>query len=395
MGSVTVPGPSGSPATIPGIGSNPGSSIIQLIADGLALASPSSVASYNGSGTVPSGGTSGDELVVTGSGGAATSVPGFGYVVNLASGVNSLAGTNVALISGTAGGAFWVDGKSTVAAAGGSNTVVGQAGGTYFLATGDGNDLLYNTGSGTMAGGGGSNLLWAAGTVAGATNVIVSDGTSDTIVAGAGSSTVAVYGGNALIFGGSGSMVIGAGNGSTISAGTGAETIFGGNADVVFGNHSSGIMFVGGSGSASIVGSDKSAVTVFGHAGSDVNFYSSSTPGAVLLAGSGNETLNAAGSANDVFWANNQSVGGAATLTGGSGSNTYNFVSVHAGGSYMITDFSSKDAVNLINYGASADSSALSHVATVGGSAVITLSDNTQITFHDVTSLNSANFRSV
>ena len=86
---------------------------------------------------------------------------------------------------------------------------------------------------------------------------------------------------------------------------------------------------------------------------------------------------------------------GAETLIGGAGSDAFNFVSAHAGASYVINDFSSNDVVNLVNYGASAASAALSSAATVGGSAVVTLSDHTQITFRDVTSLNSANFHSV
>ena len=267
--SVTVPGTGGGSVTIHA-GSDASSSIIQLIANVLGATSPS-VTPYS-SGSVPSVPAGNNELLVTGSGGAATSVPaGYKYVVNSGTGVNSLSGTDVSIVSDTAGGAFWVDGHSTVAAAGGSNTIVGQAGGTYLLAAGEGNDTIYNNGSGTLAGGGGSNLLVATGP----TNMVVSDGTKDTIVAGAGAATVGAYGSNALIFGGSGTMVVGAGNASTISAGTGAETIFGGNADVVFGNHSSGILFIGGNGSASIVGSQNSVTTVFGQAGSNVNFYSS------------------------------------------------------------------------------------------------------------------------
>ncbi|MGA7799863.1 MAG: calcium-binding protein [Gammaproteobacteria bacterium] len=414
MAAVTVPGPSGGWATIAG-GSGAGGDLLKVLAGALVAS-----ASVPGAVQVTTwfGGTSPhaplttgvtNELLLQGAPGpgTATNVPGgYDYIANVEPGKNTISGSNTAILSGTSGGAFWVDGTSTVAASGGNNTVVGQSGGTYLLMTGDGNDALYSNGSATLAGGGGSNLLWAANSDP---NLLISNGISDTIVAGAGPDTAAVYGTNALIFGGSGSLVVGAGNNATIAAGTGAETIFGGSSDVVFGDHSSGILFVGGAGSASIVGSDQSATTVFGSDGSNINFYSVGSLGAAMAAGAGNETLNAGlsdtnntlaggsgadtligGSGNDVLWAG---VGGD-TMTGGAGSNAFNFVDHHAGSNYVITDFTSNDVVNLIGYGANAATNALDSATTSGGSSVISLSDSTQITFLDVTKLNLSNFSS-
>ena len=158
-----------------------------------------------------------------------------------------------------------------------------------------------------------------------------------------------------------------------------------------------------------MIGSGTALTTVFGSMGSDVTFANSSTPGAIMVAESGNETLTAAfsqsnntlvggtgadslvgGSGNDVFWAGP----GGDTMTGGAGANAFNFANGSSGGTYLIADFTSSDVVNLINYGANAAANALAAATTVNGSLTISLADNTKITFLDVPSVSAGNIHS-
>jgi Ca2+-binding RTX toxin-like protein len=409
---VTVPGTGGSTITIPT--SLPFEQFIaQQIANALAAAKTAgdlAVTAVGSGGTVPAS-TPGsvNELVVTGGGGANNVPAGYSFIVNDNTSADSISGTNTAILSGSIGGTFWVSGNSTVAGDG-TNIIVGQSGGTYLLSTNSGNDSIFSSGGGTIAGGAGANLLWAADGTDTMANLFVSDGIGDTIVAGAGADTVAAYGSKDLIYGGSGPLVVGSAPNSTISSGSGPETIFGSSGNAVFANNSSGILFLAGTGPSTVVGGTNSLTTVFGSSGSAVTFANSATPGGILVAGAGNETLNAGlsnsnntlsgagtgadslagGSGNDVFWAG----AGPDTLTGGGGSDAFNFVHGSAGGTDVITDFSSNDVVNLIGYGANAAAQAIANATVSGGSTTIQLSDSTKITFLNVTNLSTTNVHS-
>jgi Ca2+-binding RTX toxin-like protein len=408
MASVTIPGTGGSTVTIPQTALF-SQFVAQQIANALAAASSVAVTGI-GSGDIipPTTPGSTNELMVTGAGGANSVPAGYDFIINDTSSPDSLSGSNTAILSGTVGGTFWVSGGSTVAAGGGNNTIVGQAGGTYLLSGGSGNDSIFSSGGGTIGGGTGNNLLWAADPTDKSANLFISDGT-DTIAAGAGADTVVAYGSKDVIFGGSGTLLVGAATNSTISAGTGAETIFGASGDVVFGNNSSGILFVGGSGPATVLGSTSSITTIFGGSGSNITFQNVSTPGAIMAAYAGNETLNAAastsnntlaggsgadslvsGSGADVFWAGT----GSDTMTGGAGADAFNFVRSFAGGTDVITDFTSSDTVNLIGYGAAAAATAIANATVSGGSSTIQLADSTKITFVNVSSLSTTNIHS-
>lgn len=408
---VTVPGPGHTTLTIP---TSPGfeSFVAQQIANAVAAAAPLKVKSIDSGATIPQPGKGGtSELVVTGGGGANVVPTGYSFVINDNTSPDFLIGTNTAILSGAVGSTFFVSGLSTVAAGGGNNFIVGESGGTYFLAGGSGDDTIFSSGGGTIGGGTGANLLWAGDPSDTMSNLIISDGTGDTIVAGAGDDTVAAYGSNDLIFGGSGPLVVGMALNSTVSSGTGPETIFGADRSVVSGNSSSGITFVGGAGNATVFGSNDSVTTIFGGSGSDINFTNTATPGGIMAAEAGNETLNAGisssnntlaggsgadslvgGSSSDLLWAGT----GADTLTGGAGTGTdvFNFVNGSAGGADVITDFSSSDVVNLIGYGADAAATAIANATVSGGSSTIQLSDSTKITFLNVTNLSTSNIHS-
>ena len=122
--------------------------------------------------------------------------------------------------------------------------------------------------------------------------------------------------------------------------------------------------------------------------------------GVTYTAGSGNETLNAAGSSSDnqIFAGNGNDslVGGSgndrltagtgsATMSGGSGFSVFVFLNGQAGGNDVITDFNSNDLLLLGGYGISAGTNAINSATVGGGSTTIALPDNTRITFENIT----------
>jgi Ca2+-binding RTX toxin-like protein len=94
----------------------------------------------------------------------------------------------------------------------------------------------------------------------------------------------------------------------------------------------------------------------------------------VLIGGTGNDTLNAGV--------------GATTMTGGGGVNLFQFGHV-GGGSVTVTDFNGNDTVLLSGYDTGAANTALANAVSSNGSTTITLSDNTKITFLNVSGATS------
>jgi hypothetical protein len=233
---------------------------------------------------------------------------------------------------------------------------------------------VLGAGSGTIAGGSGSNYLDVTLAGVGTTNVIVSDGENDVVVAGAGATTVMSTGGNALIAGGGGSLyVTGAaaaetvfggtgdttvlaaqggeyflgqtsgtssqfidgggsiqGGASTVIAGAGDLTVFGGsgvhpNQELIFGG-SGALTFVAGSGATSVI-AGAGQVSLFGGSGS-YTYLAGGTGGVgeLFVAGGGNETLNAAGTtAGNTIYAGTDTtgIGSNDSLVGGGGNDTF------------------------------------------------------------------------
>lgn len=85
---------------------------------------------------------------------------------------------------------------------------------------------------------------------------------------------------------------------------------------------------------------------------------------------------------------------GGDTLTGGGGSNVFEFVQSNAVGADIITDFNANDTVNIFGYGADAASVAIANATVSSNSTNIQLSDSTSITFLNVTSLSGLNIHS-
>jgi hypothetical protein len=280
--------------------------------------------------------TTTNQLLLNGSGGLNSSVPGgYHYIVVNDGSSDTLTASNAAIVTNTIGGAYFVSGISTVAATGGDNTV--NASGTYDLSFGPGNNLVVASGSGTIATGLGSSTVVAANT-SGSGNLIDLHGT-DLVNAALGSNTINASGSSDTIIGGVGNLTV-----NFVGAAT-AATVFGGS---------------GGS-------------TIFGGANSNVAF---NGPGDLAYsAAAGSVTLNAAAASGNLT----ATLGaGSETLTGGTGTNQYNFIAGAAGATDVINDTSlANDTFSFTGY---------SNPPTQAG-LTLTLSDNTTVTFTHVTDL--------
>jgi hypothetical protein len=108
----------------------------------------------------------------------------------------------------------------------------------------------------------------------------------------------------------------------------------------------------------------------------------------VLAAGTGNETL-IAGAGSDTLAAGV----GTAQMVGGSGSALFLFSDGEAGGTVTISNFvHGQDFVALRNYGVNAVQDALTTASVATGSMIITLPDNSRITFVNVATLTPVDF---
>jgi hypothetical protein len=349
---------------------------------------------------------------------------------------------NNTVIGGTADTMF-----VTVSAAAANADVFGRAGNTNILDLGA--DALMGAGEGTSVvsiAGAGTQLYGPfspGGTLnasIGAANALVFGlGDNATVDASNAAATSAqVYGGFSSIAADNGSLLVQAGadslfagtggSNTTINAGTGGLYTFIGTGSLAGSNVINGasasqlyVAFIGGAGSATVVGGE-AAASVFGVDGSDVTYVDTmaGAPGGFLVANgsaAGSETLNAAGSAtNDSLFAaqgnvsmvagsgtdfldieaSTGSVGGAGTVVGGDtivaggGSDLMFFSHAAFKGGAVVINFSSlSDTVILSGYnsvaGGNQASMALADATTAGGDTTIALADGTHITFVDAT----------
>ena len=317
------------------------------------------------------------------------------------------------------------DGNWTVIFDGGNNTVYANSG-NFFIDDGNAsttgaNSIFLGSGSDTVLSWGKDTIIGAPGGAAlvatfvpgalffgnSGPSTYINFGGNDTFAGGiGGSDTVFAVNSGGLYFGGASFLEF-------ISGANTANTVVGGSAStVIFGNTgSSGLYFVG-TGSFVAVGENESqtvvggslshAADIFASGGTNVTLLSPVNNN-VLVAGTGNVTLDGAGaSGNDVYFAgpgagsadsivagsgNNTLVAGPGsnTLVGGSGKDVFEVnKSFSGGGSDFLVNWTSNDLLLLSGYGAATSKGGLpagTTVSHVGGSEVLTLADGTKITF--------------
>jgi Ca2+-binding RTX toxin-like protein len=436
MPNVTVPGAHGSTVTL-AFDSNTNAVLAGQVAAALKAGIISGdivvVDSSSGPPQSPPAGKAG-EFVQSQSG--VTMLPkGFDYVVDEArSAIIYGSGDPGQTVLAGAGNLTFVDaaGGGSIITGGGDNQILimpSDTGG-WQISTGGGNDSIRALGSGadSIAAGGGRNLIQLG---SGSSSIVTTG--ADTILAGSGSETITAMGsgvdspvahsghhgrhgrGHHDREGGGGrtvpspSDVVYGGSSQLVFIGAGAATVFGGSgSDTVIGDHGSELLY-GGTGGNNFLQAGDGAATLFG-GGSGDQLYAGGGQSQELHAGAGNETLfGGFASGNDTFYGgagSDQIYGGfgndtfvagigSATVTASPfSSNVFDFVKATGGGTEVVTGLTDASQVHiaLSGYGAHAISQALASQSFDGSGVTITLSDNTKVTFQNITGLTAQNF---
>ncbi len=292
-------------------------------------------------------------------------------------------------------------GSGTVVAGGGDNRVSVNGFGNWSLNTGDGADVIAALGAvnATVGAGGGHNAI-----LLGSGSDLVDSAGQDTIVGGSGVATIDATGAQRDFVQGNNShlLFVGGSGDATIAGGTGSDTYFGstrqtGTQVIVGGSAGNNYLFAGDGMATLIGGGNNDQLLAYG------------SQSQLLLAGAGNETLSAAlsigndvlkaGSGKDILVGGSGAdtfVGGSgsATVTAGFGKQVFEFINHQAGGHELVQGIFDPGAIkiDLSGYGTGAVDKALAHQTVTNGSVTIGLTDGTKVTFQDVTSLARSNF---
>ena len=315
-------------------------------------------------------------------------------------------------LAGSVDGVLLGAGTSVVTMSGGNNFFYGQNGGSpggslSLDATGSSNLIALNNEatSNVTLGGSNSTVFGGAGTL----NISIS-GSADTVYAGTGTGvTTVTTSSNPLVY-------APVGHALQFIGGAGVPTLVGGaggTMQVTVG--SGGMILDAATNGSSTITAGVGQVTVFGTGNSVTDLIGTASGGARFQAYGGNETLSGAGATSgNSFWAstitgaNVDLIGGTGpdtmsggagntTMTGGGGSDLFvafaQNTSVAGSGAHItITDFNSNDTVYLLNYDTTKSASYLLANATgpgvtgTGAGVTLTLSDNTTVTFTNLTS---------
>jgi len=357
---------------------------------------------------------------------------GPGYIIDSISGGAqlNLAGSDTVLVAGqnsqttvTSANAGINGNNDLIVFVSGSNEYIGDttagAGFGDTIEGGSGNDTISTGGgSATVNSGTGDATIYLNDTTAGSAinqfvylddgrSVIFANGANDAVIATAGGQTI--NGGLANTSSELSVVLVGSSTGDQVNGGVGAVTVYdysaGGN---TIDGGAGGMFFVGGGNIADTINGGGGPIAVFGNGGDNITF--ANEPGATgateLIAGNGAETLNGAsattnlalfgstdtaatdlltgGFGNDTL----QAGVGNETLTGGAGTNLFVFnAAADAGGNITVADFgaSGTNEVGFGGYTPAEVQAALAAGTESNGNFIITLSDNTTITFTGVT----------
>ena len=264
----------------------------------------------------------------------------------------------------------------------GSDTVSCAAGGddgvTVGAAAGLGGDLVFGPPSGALRFVGGNAPFTVVGGSGG--QMTVRGGAANGNLAWAGSGALDYVGGagSASIVGGSGQVDVQGGAGPvTVFGGTGAGDYSGGNGSVfVVGDGASTVQagagcvaFLEGSANVSVDGSDGAVVDGTNSSGADA-----------LNAGAGSETLFG-GHGSDTFTGGS----GSAVLASGGGADTFIFADGQAGHDYLLNFDVGQDSIELNGFGASDPT-----ISYAFGDSILNLQDGTQVVVIGVSHLTDA-----
>jgi hypothetical protein len=223
---------------------------------------------------------------------------------------------------------FGGTGQIAIVAGNSDNLIGAPSGSTYAISVGGGSDTVYGDGSGTVTGGSGTDLLDVAGAGTSTSNLLISNGTADTVVGGAGTTSIQAHGSQALVFGGTGDLaVVTSGSNDTISASTAttATATLGGTQTLLFG--ASGNTVLDDQGSQDTVAGGAGAMTVTASAASSQLQVFGGTAPLTFVGGAGMATV--AGGSSD------QATGGSGGLVFAAAAGSSDTVAAGSGGATL------------------------------------------------------------
>lgn len=314
-----------------------------------------------------------------------------GSVTGTASAVGTYAGVSATATSTVTGGSGGGTSTMTGGSGGGTSTMTGGMGGVTTTMGASGATTLTSTASA-------SNTITASAT---GTTLVNSLGT-DSVLAGAGTDVVYASGSSATVSGGAGTLIFIAGTGSyTAGGGTGNDILYGNSGPAMLtGGGTGNSVLVAGTGNTTLLGGAGPGAIMYG--GTATNSFTGSTGGSdTLVGGSGSNTFTmtnndvAFGGANggDTYNTGTASAlvvegpgaervnlgGGAATVFGGTGTDTYAFTK-GLGGTASVIGLKAGDSLDLTGGFTAADASAALSTATKGSfGTILHLSDGTTI----------------
>jgi Ca2+-binding RTX toxin-like protein len=394
MALVTVTGAGGSTLSLT-MTSAANALIAQQLLDGVSAgveAGTITAYSYGGSGPlIPPSGAS--MLVLTGPG--AVTIPASTATVVDVSGIHhAIIGgdaTEQFLVTGRTGITYFANtGSGTVIAGGGDNTIVigGKSHGRdddddsrmvgYFSGDRDGSRWKADHDGHEDVDEHGNHTVPAIGN-----HVVLTGGQSDRIYALAGDVTIGAGGGNNTIVLGTGTARVDVTGTDRIQAGAGSATIDATGGQAIVTGERGAISFIGGAMASTVFGAS-GAVTATGGSGggwfkggSDGNNLLTAGAGAVTLFGAATGDRLTGGAAADVLVAGT----GNETLTGGGDIDEFTIIRGLVGHN-LITDFTlGTDRLVLSAFNSNEFANDLVNAHVVAGGVSITLSDNTVLTF--------------